>query len=163
MRNDPEPQAAADLDPTGERLVRYLVERGVITRRGPETDAIRVIAAVPPQCLRVPVVAAVLSMSKRTLYRLFLYAGLPSARDWIALVRAFRTHGAILKGRPLKDAAAAGGYPDPFTMSNAIYRATGLRPSALQDVAWTQLVDAWIARQQRRGALIARWADQSSE
>ncbi|MGH7575546.1 MAG: helix-turn-helix domain-containing protein [Longimicrobiales bacterium] len=163
MSKDPERQAGADLDPTGERLVRYIVERGVITRRGPETGALRVIAAVPPQCLRVPVVAAVLSMSRRTLYRLFRDAGLPSTRDWIALVRAFHTHAAILKGRPLKDAAAAGGYPDPFTMSNAIHRATGFRPSALQGIAWTQLVDAWIARQQRRGVLMERWADRSSE
>lgn len=72
-------------------------------------------------------------------------------------------HAVILKGRLLKDAAAAGGYPDPFTMSNALYRATGFRPSALRDIGWSVLVDAWIDRQRRRGALVARPADRSSE
>lgn len=162
MRRDSESRPRANRYPTRERLLRYLVELGVITPRSREADAIRVIAALPPRCLRVPVVAAVLSMSQRTLWRLFRNAGLPSARGWIGLVRALWTHYAILRGRPLKDAAGTGGYPDPFTMSNAIHRTTGFRPSALRGVGWTQLVDAWIAHQRRRGTLQPP-ADPSSE
>lgn len=163
MREDPELRTRARQYPTRERLLRYLVDRGVITPGSREANAIRVIAALPPHCLRVPLIAAVLSVSQRTLWRLFRRAGLPSAKAWIGLVRALRSHHAILRGRPLKEAAPAGGYPDQFTMSNAIHRTTGLRPSALRGIAWTHMVDTWIAHQQHGGALVVRSPDRSSE
>ncbi|MGH7575663.1 MAG: helix-turn-helix domain-containing protein [Longimicrobiales bacterium] len=134
-----------------------------MTPRSRQAEALRVILALRPRYLRVSAIAAVLSISRRTFTRLFGSAGLPSPQAWIGLVRALHTHRAILKGRRLKEAAIAAGYPDQFTMSNALHRMTGFRPSALRGVAWTQLVDAWIARQQHRGTLVRRLADRLSE
>lgn len=163
MRHDPEARARAIRYPTRERLPHYLVEHGVITPRSRQAEAVRLILMLPPRHLRVTAIAAVLSISRRTCTRLFGSAGLPSPQAWIGLVRALHTHRAILKGRTLKDAAVAAGYPDQFTMSNALYRTTGFRPSVLRGVSWTQLVDAWIAHQRRRGALVQPSADPSGE
>lgn len=163
MCRDPKPQARTQRYPTRKRVLHHLMERGVITPRSRQAEVVRLILMLPPRYLRVTALAAVLSISRRTCTRLFGSAGLPSPQAWIGLVRALHTHRAIMRGRTLKDAAVAGGYPDQFTMSNALHRMTGFRPSTLRGVPWTQLVDAWIARQQHRGTLLRKLADWSSE
>lgn len=120
MCRDPRPRARTRLHPTRKRVLHHLVKHGVITPRSRQAEALRIILMLPPRYLRVTAIAAVLSISRRTCTRLFGSAGLPSPQAWIGLVRALHTHRAIPKGRTLKDAAAAGGCPDQFTMSNAL-------------------------------------------
>ena len=142
-------QAHAD----AESIVVHLVERGVLRPESRATSYVRSILAAPPDALRVSRVARRVYASRRTLGRHFRAEGLPAPIDWVALARAVCAHRTILRGGPLRIAASAAGYPDQFTMSNAIHRITGLRPSQLRSVAWDLFLDVWIARQRERRAL----------
>ncbi|MGH7505721.1 MAG: hypothetical protein ACRELX_08710, partial [Longimicrobiales bacterium] len=64
--------------------------------------------------------------------------------------RAINVHRAIMRGGSLKQATCAAGYADQFTMSNALYRIVGIRPSKLRDLSWRELIDCWIARRRVR-------------
>ncbi len=134
-------------------VIDHLVRRGVL---GPESSIageLRSILNAPPAALRVGRIARRMYLSRRTLGRHFQLAGVPAPIDWVALARALCAHRTIARGGALKVAAAAAGYPDQFTMSNAIHRITGLRPSQLRDVSWTAFLDVWIARQRERGTM----------
>jgi len=136
-----------------ESVVEYLVQRDVLSPESPAASHVRTIFRAPLEALRVNRIARRSYSSRRTIGRHFRAAGLPSPVDWIALARAVHAHRGIARGEPLRMAASLGGYPDQFTMSNAILRITGLRPSKLRNVSWTKLLDVWIARQRERGAL----------
>ena len=142
-------QAHADAD----GVVEHLVRRDVLTSDSPAASYVRTIFTAPPDALRVSRIARRTYWSRRSLGRHFRAAGLPSPVAWVALARAMQAHRSIARGALLRVAAASAGYPDQFTMSNAIHRITGLRPSKLQDVHWTELLDVWIARQRERGTL----------
>lgn len=66
--------------PTGEDVLHYLVERGVITPGSREAETLRKIAGPPPALLGVH--GAALSVSRRTLARVMLEARLPSPAKW---------------------------------------------------------------------------------
>jgi AraC-like DNA-binding protein len=136
-----------------ESVVEYLVHRDVVTPGSQAASHVRTIFAAPPDTLRVAQIARRTYWSRRTLGRQFKTAGLPAPVDWVALARAVRAHRSIARGALMREAAASAGYRDQFTMSNAIHRITGLRPSKLRDVHWTELLNVWIARQRERGAL----------
>lgn len=136
-----------------DRVVAHFVGRGVLRPESRATGYVRSILAAPPEALRVRQVARRVYASRRTLARHFRAEGLPAPIDWVALARAVCAHRTILRGGPLRIAAAAAGYPDQFTMSNAIRRITGMRPSQLRDVRPDGLLDVWIARQRERGTL----------
>lgn len=163
MFEDPQDLARFGRYPTPEGVIAYLIQRGIINPTSREADVLRLIAALPPPSLNVVAITCVLSVSRRTLGRIFRRAGLPSAGNWVRLTRALRAHRVILSGGTIRDAALAAGHNDQFTLSNALYRETGFRPSGLRVVAWPRLVDAWIARQRRRGALTLRPVDRSRE
>lgn len=159
MRGDSEVRDAVDPYPTRDGVLLYLADRGVISPGSPAENVLRVIAALPPARLDAPHVAAELETSRRTLGRTLRSAGLPSPREWVALARTLRAHRVLLKGGSLWDAAKAAGYHDQFTMSRAVHRATGFRPGALRNLSWPRVVNAWITRQRRRGALRMRRLD----
>lgn len=147
----PAPPTEAHAD--AESVVEHLVQRNVLD---PESDAashVRTIFAAPPEALRVGRIARRTYWSRRTLGRHFKAAGLPAPVKWVALARAMLAHRTIARGALLGVAASSAGYPDQFTMSNAIHRITGLRPSKLRDVHWTELLNVWIERQRERGTL----------
>ena len=143
----------ADPHADAETILRRLLDSGVVKPESPATTYLRTIFRAPPEALRVSRIARRVYVSRRTLGRHFRAAGLPSPADWVALAKALYAHRSIARGEPLRVAASSGGYPDQFTMSNAILRITGLRPSKLRDVHWTELLDVWIARQGERGTL----------
>lgn len=143
---------AREARPTREGVLRYLMKRGVITPGSREAEILRMIAALPPSLLGVRGAACALSVSRRTLGRVMLEAGLPSPCKWVVLARALRAHRVLLNGGTVAAAAVAAGYDGPFTLSNALHRTTGFRPTALRTIGWQQLLDAWIAR--RGGALV---------
>jgi AraC-like DNA-binding protein len=136
-----------------DRVVTHFAERGVLRPESRATSYVRSILAAPPESLRVARIARRVYASRRTLARHFRAEGLPSPVDWVALARAVCAHRTILRGGPLRIAVAAAGYPDQFTMSNAIHRITGMRPSQLRNISRDGLLDVWIARQRERGAL----------
>jgi AraC-like DNA-binding protein len=145
-------QSPAHLD--AQRIVAHFVERGVLREQSRASGYVHAILAAPPETLRVDRIARRVYASRRTLGRCFRTEGLPTPIDWVALARAVRAHRAILRGGPLRIAAAAGGYPDQFAMSNAIHRIIGIRPSKLRNVSQGEVLDVWICRQRERGTLI---------
>lgn len=136
-----------------ERFVAHFVGRGVLTPASRATSYVCAILAAPPEALRVRRIAQRVYASRRTLGRHFRAERLPAPIDWVALARAVLAHRTIVRGGPLRIAAAAAGYPDQFTMSNAMNRIFGIRPSQLRGVSWRELLDIWISRQRERGAL----------
>lgn len=163
MRGHPSFPPKRERYPTREGVLLHLVDRGLIQPSGPPADILSVISGLPPERLGVSELAEELGISRRTIGRVLQDAGLPPAREWIGLARALRAHLVILRGGTLRGAAVAAGYHDQFTMSNALHRTTGFRPSALSVVSWPRLVDEWIARQRRRGRLAVRRVDRPSE
>ena len=134
-------------------IIEHLVRRAVLAPESPVAGELRSILNAPPEALRVGRIARRLYVARRTLGRHFRVVGLPAPNEWVGLARALLAHRTIARGGPLKAAAAAAGYPDQFTMSNAIHRITGLRPSQLRDVSWTAFLDVWIARQREHGTM----------
>jgi AraC-like DNA-binding protein len=146
-----EPPTEAHAD--AESVVEHLVHREVLDPESWAASHVRTIFGAPPESLRVGRIARRAYWSRRTLGRHFQVAGLPSPVQWVALARAMYAHRSIARGALLRTAAASAGYPDQFTMSNAIHRIAGLRPSELRNVHWTELLDVWIARQREHGTL----------
>ena len=153
MHGAPEGAAEADVVPTRENVLLYLIERGAVPAEGEATELLRAFAQLQASDLYVARAAAHLEISRRTLSRRFRAAHLPTPKQWLALARALHAHRIILRGGCLKHAAISAGYADQFTMSNAIHRIAGLRPSELRNVHWTELLDVWIARQREHGTL----------
>ncbi len=136
-----------------DRVVAHFVDHGVLRPESRATAYVRSILAAPPEALRVRRIARRVYASRRTLGRHFRAEGLPAPIDWVALARAVLAHRTFVRGGPLRIAAAAAGYPDQFTMSNAMNRIFGIRPSQLRSVSWCELLDLWISRQRERGTL----------
>jgi AraC-like DNA-binding protein len=150
-RSNNPPQNHTYVDP--EMVIAHLVERCVLAPGGRSVAYVQTILAAPPEALRVERIARRTYASRRTLVRHFRAEGLPAPIDWVALARAMCAHRTLVRGGPIRVAAAAAGYPDQFTMSNAFRRITGMRPTQLRGVSWTGLLDVWIARQRERGTL----------
>lgn len=144
-RDECEPAAYND------SIIEHLVQRAIVQPDGRAVGYVRSILEAPSEALRVSRVARRTYVSRRTLGRHLRREGVPAAIDWVALARAVRAHRTILRGGPLRIAAAAAGYPDQFAMSNAIHRITGMRPSQLRNLSSEALLDLWIARQRERG------------
>ena len=138
-------------DAYNESIMEHLVRRAIVRPDGRAVEYVRSILEAPSEALRVSRIARRTYVSRRTLCRHLRREGVPAAIDWIALARAVRAHKTIVRGGPLRIAAAAAGYPDQFAMSNAIHRITGVRPSQLRDLSSKALIDLWIARQHERG------------
>jgi AraC-like DNA-binding protein len=136
-----------------EMIIAHLIHRGVLRPDSLATRHVRTIFTAPPEALRVNRIARRIYASRRTLGRHLRAAGLPSPIDWVALARAVYAHRTILRGGPIRLAASSAGYPDEFTMSNAVRRILGMRPTQLRGMTWKALLDLWIARQRERGSL----------
>lgn len=153
-RNGSQPRPTTDQAlEEADRIVEHFVHGGVLRPESRATRQVRMIFAAPPEALRVSRIARRVYSSRRTLGRYFRAEGLPPAREWVVLARAMLAHRTFVNGGSLQTAAYAAGYSDPFTMSNAFHRITGLRPSQLRDVCWQALLAVWIARQRERGTL----------
>jgi AraC-like DNA-binding protein len=150
-RSNDAPQDRSYFD--SEAVIAHLVERGVLAPNGRSVAYVHTILAAPPEALRVERIARRTYASRRTLVRHFRAEGLPAPIDWVALARALCAYRTLVRGGPIRIAAAAAGYPDQFTMSNAFHRITGMRPTQLRGVNWAGLLDVWIARQRDRGTL----------
>jgi len=149
------PHAPAHTPTLGVAIAGELVRRGALWRPGAEAFLARIIDTA--DAMQRPTVESVcqrLRISRRTLARRCQTLGLPAPRHIIALGRLVRVAHIVRLGYPVSVAAAEAGYPDPFTCSNAMYRACGMRPSTFRRnprANWTRLVGGWLARHRERG------------
>jgi len=149
------PHAPAHTPTLGVAIAGELVRRGALWRPGADAFLARVIDTA--DAMQRPTVESVcqrLRVSRRTLARRCQSLGLPAPRHIITLGRLVRAAQIIRRGYPASVAAAETGYPDPFTFSNAMHRACGMRPSTFARNAradWPRLVGGWLNRHRERG------------
>lgn len=103
---------------------------------------------------RVERLAADAGISRRSMQREFVRAGLREPSQWIQMVNMMRTMKMLIEAPRLsvRAAARATGYPDPFTFSNQMIRIVGVRPTAAieRNMSTRDLIDEWFVKQDRR-------------
>jgi AraC-like DNA-binding protein len=143
-----------------DRVVDYLQQRGL----APDGDAGDLFSrllhlAFESQGSRFTVREAGrrLYMSRRTLSRRCLVAGIPRASEILSLGRILRTvHVIRTTGCAAGRAAVETGWPDPYTFSNTMLRMTGLRPSAARERGVLSVAKAWLQRGIAEGTIELR-------
>jgi AraC-like DNA-binding protein len=133
-----------------DEVVKYLRSRGLAANRGGEELLLSLLATAPDPLGRVTVsrLAGMLHLSRRTLGRRCVLAGLPCPQQVLCLSRVLRTISKINEtGWLIERAARATGWPDPFCFSNACQRLTGMRPSEMRGLHPTLIAEAWLQRQ----------------
>ena len=102
-----------------------------------------------------------LYISRRALGRRFMSRGLPVPSHWLHFGRILRASLHLqTEGTTLSSIAFDLGYPDGFSLSNQMYRLTGLRPSFMRECfGWEWIVEAWLyqeAQEQNLSAELSR-------
>ncbi|MEX1258130.1 MAG: AraC family transcriptional regulator [Gemmatimonadota bacterium] len=97
-------------------------------------------------------IAQLLHMSRRTLGRRTMRAGIPHPRQVLAFGRVLRTTRTLREtGWTMDRAARATGWPDPFGYSNTIARLTGMRPTEARTRDLTVLAEGWLQAELAEG------------
>ncbi|HSH44270.1 MAG TPA: AraC family transcriptional regulator [Longimicrobiales bacterium] len=125
----------------------YLEDIGAIT---PESrERVETIFANAPNTSSIEALARHLCQSRRTLGRYFHDRDLPVPSHWLQFARSLHVAIQLQNTRQnIGRVAARFGYPDGFTMSNAMKRLTGFRPSFVRKhLGWEWLVEAWWRRE----------------
>ncbi|MEX2526450.1 MAG: helix-turn-helix domain-containing protein [Gemmatimonadota bacterium] len=96
--------------------------------------------------------ARMLASSRRSLARRCQKAGIPGPARILAFGRLLQAVRLMRRtGWSLERSAAAQGWPDPFTLSNAMLRTTGLRPTQARQFGPVYLAEAWLRRELETG------------
>ena len=100
----------------------------------------------------IEALATRLCQSRRTLGRFFHQRGLPVPSHWLQFARILHVAIQLQNTRTnINRVSARYNFPDGFTMSNAMKRLTGYRPSFVREhLGWEWIVEAWL-RNERRG------------
>ncbi len=146
-------------DQVGE-VVSYLRSRGVAS----SSDHGKILAVLVELPIRqtsgrvtVSQAARLLYMSRRTLSRQCLKAGLPNPHRVLCFARVLGTLRLMrATGWSVGRAAGETGWPDPFSFSNAVQRMTGLRPSTARAKGPLFVAEAWLQRELLQGNLVLR-------
>ena len=87
-----------------------------------------------------------LCQSRRTLGRFFHDRGLPVPSHWLQFARILHVAIQLQNTRTnISRVSARYHFPDGFTMSNAMKRLTGYRPSFVREhLGWEWIVEAWL-------------------
>lgn len=128
----------------------YLDELGIID--SPATrERVETIFSVAPNTRSIESLAQQMCQSRRTLGRYFHERDLPVPSHWLQFARALHVAIQLQNTRlNIGRVAARFGYPDGFTMSNAMKRLTGFRPSFVRrHLGWEWIVEAWWREEQR--------------
>lgn len=122
----------------------YLEDLGAVDSSATR-ERIETIFSAAPNTRSIESLARQMCQSRRTLGRHFHERGLPVPSHWLQFARAL--HVALqLQNTNLSigRVAARFGYPDGFTMSNAMKRLTGFRPSFVREhLGWEWILEAW--------------------
>lgn len=126
----------------------YLEDIGAIdsleTRERVET-----IFAMAPNISSIEDLARHLCQSRRTLGRYFNGRDLPVPSHWLQFARSLHVAIQLQNTRQnIGRVASRFGFPDGFTMSNAMKRLTGFRPSFVRKhLGWEWFIEAWWRRE----------------
>lgn len=91
--------------------------------------------------------------SRRGLCEAFRRAALPSPARWVRLARLLPAVRALqVEHCTVAEAARRCGWTDPFTLSQSLARATGLRPSVARRLGLGPVLEGWLQRSIRRPA-----------
>jgi len=96
-----------------------------------------------------------LYVSRRALGRRFRNAGLPVPSHWLQFCRLLHASLRLQNsGGTLFEISRRFNYADGFTLSNQMYRLTGLRPSIVRaKLGWEWIVEAWLEAERASGKL----------
>jgi len=98
-----------------------------------------------------------LYVSRRTLGRRCRAAGLPHPSQILCFGRVLNSVRLLkLTGWTLHKVANATGWPDQFTLSNAMHRLTGMRPTEARTRGILYLAEAWLQREAEAGRATLR-------
>ena len=141
-------------------VVTYLQSRGLAARKN-DGEFLRKLLELPvrppPARISVARMARTLNMSRRTLGRRCLRAGLPSPRQVLCFGRVLRTLQVMREmGRSMDRATRVTGWSDPFQFSNATRRLTGMRPTLAQEKDLVVVAEAWLQRELAVGNVVLR-------
>ena len=96
-----------------------------------------------------------LYLSRRTLGRHLLTAGLPVPSHWLQLSRILRLSARLQNSEAsVFSIACESGYPDGFSLSNQMKRLVGYRPSEVREfLGWEWIFEAWPRKEASEGTL----------
>lgn len=140
-----------------QNVVEYVRSQGIAQKEDDGRLFLRLLE-FPARCggSRVSVrhAASQLYSNRRTLARRCERAGMPSPRNILAFGRILGTLQLLREtGWTVTKAAAATGWPDPFSFSNAVFRLTGLRPTAARRLGAVAFAEAWVQVEAAEGRL----------
>lgn len=155
-RHDPETETE-DI----RQVAAYLVGRGLAADDPKAADVFRQLLELPSKWperrVSVSRAATYFYVSRRWLGRCSQRAGLPTPSHVLTFGRVLRTvQLARRHGMTFRRAAAATGWPDPFSMSNTMHRLTGLRPSDTRRHGLIYVAEAWLQRELDAGRVELR-------
>lgn len=132
----------------------YLNWRGIAI--DPATrQLLRKIIDLSTEVRSVSALARKLYTSRRALGRRLLKRGLPAPSHWLQVARILRAS-IVLQNSSASvfSVACFHEYPDGFSLSNQMYRLTGLRPSeARKYLGWEWIMERWLRMEAERGGL----------
>lgn len=121
------------------------------SRIGPDEASLALLRAVllrQPRLRTVTAWARVCGVSRRVLRNRLAGAGLHNGQEWLSCIHVVTTLAALNAnpGVPIELIASEWGWPDPFTLSNAMLGRLGGRPSVLRHRPWQAVFNEWIDR-----------------
>jgi len=141
-------------------VVRYLQSRGLAARKN-DGELLRKLLELPvrppPARISVARMARMLNMSRRTLGRRCLKAGLPSPRQVLCFGRVLRTLEVMREmGWSMDRATRVTGWSDAFGFSDATLRLTGMRPTLAREKDLVVVAEAWLQQELSAGNVVLR-------
>jgi AraC-like DNA-binding protein len=132
-------------------VVQYLFARGLLPSH--LLEDVRKIFECVPRFTSVTKVARRLYLSRRTLGRHFLAAGIPVPSHWLQFARLLNAALVLQKEQSnVLHAALRAGYPDGFTLSNQMKRLIDCRPTEVRaKLGWEWIIESWIRRETSTG------------
>ena len=129
----------------GQAVAGLLTDEGVLRDDDARDRVVRIFAHAP-RLTSISKLARKMAQSRRTLGRFFSARGLPVPSHWLQFARVLHVALQLQNTRTsINRVSTRNGYPDGFTLSNAMKRLTGYRPSFVREnLGWEWLVAAWL-------------------
>lgn len=128
----------------------YLGDAGLVEDDGTRHRIVTIFAKAP-HTSSIEALARATAQSRRSLGRHFHDRGLPVPSHWLQFARLLHVAIQLQNTRAsIHRVSGRFGYPDGFTLSNAMKRLTGYRPSFVREhLGWEWIVAAWLREEGR--------------